>query len=218
MAAVWWSSTRSAATRARCRRWCCHTPWVDDCNWAFEVERHAQHERGKLVAVGAVPEERLEPRCHGFARGISIRRQVLPVSEDAGVNAIHGGIASENAHCSLAHLTHACGGATWEERGGGERGGRSTVGGAQWECSPLFPEGKRERRNISLKRKEEKLSRGDGWPTTRHRTRHASQALDQATRTGGTQLGSDGRLGCHCSICFAKIPRRQQLWRAYAHL
>ena len=59
---------------------------------------------------------------------------------------------------------------------------------------------------------------GDGWLKTRHRTRHMSQALDQAMRTGGAQLGSDGRLGCHCTICFAKIARQQQLWRAYAHL
>jgi hypothetical protein len=51
-------------------------------------------------------------RCHGLARSFSINRQALPVPEDSSVNAIHGGIASENAHCSLAHLTHACGGAS----------------------------------------------------------------------------------------------------------
>ena len=54
----------------------------------------------------------LEPRCHGFARSISSHGQALPVAKDSSVNAIYNGITSENANCSLAHLVHACGGAS----------------------------------------------------------------------------------------------------------
>ena len=64
--------------------------------------------------------------------------------------------------------------------------------------------------SLCEKKRRKYFQGGGGWPKTRHHTRHVSQALDQAMRTGGAQLGSGGRLGCHCSICSAKIANGSQ--------